>query len=191
LLNVDLTNTGIVFIKKNIFAFCCCLLLASCQNDDGIREEFVDKVAEIPVEISKNVELLYSDSAKVKARMTTPLLYQYKKPVKDEMPEGVKVEFFNAVTLEVESYLTSKKAVRDIEKGEIEVTDSVVVNNSKGETLTTEQLIWDEHKRIIFTDKYVKITTPDKIIEGYGLTADENLNNYQIKKMSGVVYMSK
>nr|WP_256471387.1 LPS export ABC transporter periplasmic protein LptC [Solitalea agri] len=124
--------------------------------------------------------------------MTTPLLLQYKtQQPYDEMPKGLKIDFFGPKVSSIESTLTANYGVRRPSEQKIEVRNNVVVVNKRGERLDTERLVWDESSRKIFSDKFVKITTVDKIIQGYGLEANEDLTNYKIKQMSGIVYLDQ
>jgi hypothetical protein len=57
--------------------------------------------------------------------------------------------------------------------------DSVVAfNDSSKVKLETEELMWRKSDKKIVTDKFVKITTEDEIIEGYGFESDQLLRNY-------------
>jgi hypothetical protein len=65
-------------IAFNTFLFSLTLILfTACEND-------LSKVKEIElkqkgdVEITKGAQIIYSDSAYVKAKLNTPLLYHYK-----------------------------------------------------------------------------------------------------------------
>ena len=60
----------------------------------------------------------------------------------------------------------------------------------KGDTLKTEHLIWEEKTEQIYTEEYVEIIRPDGIYTGIGLTSDESLNNWKIKKLKGIIYVT-
>ncbi|WP_185955230.1 LPS export ABC transporter periplasmic protein LptC [Solitalea koreensis] len=165
------------------------LCVIACSNDLDKVNTISAKIAEKPVERSKNVDLIFSDSAKVKAELKTPEYLQYKvQNPYDEMPKGLKIDFFSPDLL-IESTLTAKYGIRRYNEQNIEVRDSVVVVNKNGKRLTTEQLIWDQPKHMIFSDKFVKITSPDGTVQqGYGMEANEDLSNIRIKKFSGELY---
>ena len=42
-------------------------------------------------------------------------------------------------------------------------------------------------KRKLFSNQYVKINSPVEIIEGYGFESNQDLSNYKIFKVSGVI----
>jgi LPS export ABC transporter protein LptC len=66
--------------------------------------------------------------------------------------------------------------------------DSVVVKNIvKGDTLRCKELWWDQHTEKFYTDKEVRIYTPDKILHGIGMEADQNFRWYTINKLVGTV----
>ncbi|NNF04414.1 MAG: LPS export ABC transporter periplasmic protein LptC, partial [Rhodothermales bacterium] len=53
--------------------------------------------------------------------------------------------------------------------------------------LFSEHLSWSEADRRIRTPGFVRIRMPDRTLSGYGLTADEDLQNYSIARASGAV----
>src|ERR1700743_781689 len=71
-------------------------LLSSCENDLKDLPKMSNNEATKPIETYTDVDVIYSDSAKVKAHMTSPLMIKYKvaKPY-TEMPKGVKVIFYD------------------------------------------------------------------------------------------------
>src|ERR1700753_2333298 len=72
------------------------LLLQSCENDLKKIKEISAKQVSRPIENTTGVEITYSDSAIVKAIMTTPLLVEHSvKNAFDVMPKGVKVVFYD------------------------------------------------------------------------------------------------
>lgn len=63
----------------------------------------------------------------------------------------------------------------------------VVVVTAEGKRLESEHLAWLEKERRITTPGFVKITTPVDQIQGYGLQADENLDTYNLRRVTGQV----
>jgi hypothetical protein len=66
-----------------------------------------------------------------------------------------------------------------------------VRNELKKQQLNTEQLFWDENKRLIFTSAPVKITTLNKVIFGKGLRANESFTDYTILHVYGQMMVKK
>lgn len=167
-----------------IFIFGC--ILSACENDLSKVEKIASNEASLPVETSKDIQILYSDSAKVKANLKSPVLKFYKvENAYHEMPAGLVVNFYDN-KMQVTSTLSAKYGRKFQNKRIIEIKDSVVVVNNKGEKLNTERLIWNEQTRKIYTDKFVKITTPDEVIFGEGLEANQDFTSYRIFKIRGI-----
>ncbi|MFN0035701.1 MAG: hypothetical protein ACKVUS_11585, partial [Saprospiraceae bacterium] len=75
---------------------------------------------DVAVEVGLEVEILYSDSAVVRVRVTGPVLHNFSgrdKP-RQEFPEGIKMDFL-APDLSVRSVLTAKNATRYQGEGRI------------------------------------------------------------------------
>ena len=160
-------------------------LLAACERTPEF--ERADLTPEDTfVEIAREVEILYSDSAIVRVRITAPLLHRFseRENPRQEFPEGVQVEFLNP-DLSISSTLTALHGVRYQEKGQVIVRDSVVLVTAKQEKLETEELTWDEKSEKIFTEKFVKVTKPGEVIYGYGLEANQDFTYWKITVPKG------
>jgi len=165
-------------------------LLTGCENDLE-KVKLISEHHSLPVETSENLEILYSDSAKVKLKLNAPVLERFydDKPY-TELPKGVHVEFYND-QMETISVLTAGYAIRYDSESMMEAKSNVVVINQKGEKLNTEHLIWNERSAKIYSDAFVRITTPDKVIFGNGFEANQDFTNYRIFKIKGTININK
>lgn len=66
-----------------------------------------------------------------------------------------------------------------------EAHGNVIVTTTDKKRLETEFLVWLEVERKVQTEGFVRINTPTENIQGYDLNADENLENYQIARVTG------
>lgn len=161
----------------------------SCQNNAEEIDAITAKDSIFPTESGKKIELLYTDSGFVRVRLTSPVMNSYSYKVKErytEMPKGLFLEFFDDSN-KVKTTLKANYGVRYEETKKTEVRYKVEVVNANGEVLNTEQLFWDEQKRKIYTDAFVKITTKKEILTGTGLEAEEDFSEYEIKNISGSI----
>jgi LPS export ABC transporter protein LptC len=165
-------------------------LLSGCENDLE-KVKLVTDHSKEAVETSEKLEILYSDSAKVKLKLTAPLLERYhgEKPY-TELKKGVKVEFYDD-DMNVISQLTAGYAKRLDAESMMEARTNVVIVNQKGEKLNTEKLIWNERTAKIYSDAFVRITTADKVIFGNGFEADQDFTNYRIYKIKGTINITR
>jgi LPS export ABC transporter protein LptC len=161
------------------------LFFSSCVNDPEDVREFISRF-DTQVERAEEVEILYSDSAKVRVRIVgaTMLTYLDRSNPRQEFPDGVVVDFFGPDET-VTSKLSAKYAVRYENKGEVHVRDSVVWLSVDDKKLETEELIWDERKEKIYTQKFVVITRPDEIIYGHGFETNQDFSYTKINAIEG------
>jgi LPS export ABC transporter protein LptC len=163
------------------------LCFSSSCGDDIAVVDLKDSLDVLPIESGKNVEITYSDSAQIKLKIYGGQMDRFiGKKQCTEMPKGVKINFFNK-EMRIISELTAKYAIRYDSEKKMEARRDVVVKNDKGETLNTEELIWDETKKIIYTKAAVKVTTPKEIIIGEGLEASEDFSKYVIRNITGTI----
>lgn len=162
------------------------ILFTSCKTD--LEEaKLITSRANTNIETGKEVEILYSDNGiiRIKAVAKTATRYNTQKPYM-EFSDGMKMYFYSA-TGETESTLTARYATAVENSNEMTARDSVVVINNKGERLDTDELIWDETKKTIYSNTFVRIATNDEIIYGKGMVADQNFSNYVVKSITGIV----
>jgi len=160
--------------------------MIACTNDKKPKVSVDESFSKD--ETLYDVELSYSDSAIVQVRIISPMLVRKKvnNEVLEEFPKGLHVEFLNK-NGHVSSFLDAKYATRFERKGLVVAEDSVVVYNRRNEKLETSQLTWDEVNQNLKTPRFVKITRPTKgdTIYGFGLTADQEFNRFELKEVSG------
>lgn len=166
--------------------------LVSCKNDPEEINALVGK-GSMQEDKADDVTIIYSERGKAKIRMyaTEFIRNEVAKPPYVDMRKGLKVEFFEDTSDNVESTLTALYARWYEGKGNVLIRDSVVVVNKKGETLRTEELIWNQNVRKFYTEKFVRINTPDQVMYGDGLEANEDFSWYRIKNPKGVVRVDK
>ena len=163
------------------------LCITACKEKVSIVEDVVFTEEDISVEQMEEVEMLYSDSAKVQVRITAPTMLRYtERNAKQEFPDGLLVEFFDG-RQNVSGYLSAKYGMRYEGEYRVVVRDSVVWESHQGEKLDTEELTWDERNERIFTNKFVTLTRPEEIIFGYGFEADQDFKRSRIKAIDGII----
>jgi len=163
----------------------------SGQNSIEQINEITERLSP-DVETVCDVEILYSEEGKMRVQLEGPLLLRHKtKDPFTEFPGGITVTFFDQ-SQNPTSKLTAKYAIRREKNKETVVRDSVIwYNIHKKEQLETEELIWNEKTKKIYSDKFVKITTETESIFGEGFEADQNFTSYKIKKIHGQVRVKK
>src|SRR6185437_13181863 len=163
--------------KPSILILSACLAIAafsaSCKkNDTKLVEDITSKAP--PAEYSTDVVAIYSDSAKVKARLTAPLMIRYiTKDPSIEMPKGLFVQFYDT-SLNVKSWMRADYGIRYLSTGITRVSGHVQVRNIKGDSLNTEEMFWDEKKGKVYGNKFVSVRSKTQIILAEGF--DSNID---------------
>ncbi|MDX2249728.1 MAG: LPS export ABC transporter periplasmic protein LptC [Bacteroidia bacterium] len=176
------------------FYLLCSILffLAACSSEDSLdgKVPFQDSIEGVKSE-AFGVEYFFSDSARVTARLSAGHMIEKeegedpKKYVIQYLSDGVEINFLNSDG-RTTSKINSKSGIYNKEKGLAELTGSVVLLNGKGEKLETEQLFWKEMQDSIYTPKFVRIETPERIIIGeHGMRANSEFTAWTILESRG------
>ncbi|NBW37509.1 MAG: LPS export ABC transporter periplasmic protein LptC [Cytophagia bacterium] len=167
---------------KKTSALLLSLLLVACAKTE-VKEPII---YEGPLREMADMEMFYSQSSAVKVKMKTPLVYEFKNDDK-EFPKGLYLEFYDAMG-NLESTLTANHAFYFKTENKWRGRGDVVVKNViKHEQLNTEELFWTPADEKIFTDKFVTIREQENVIYGEGMRANQDLSDFEIKKVTGVI----
>lgn len=164
-------------------------LIASCSND--LQEiKAVTKGKEMPVSSSKKIEMFYSDSSFLRARVRAPLMNSYVGEKEyAEFPKGIEMEFYGP-DQKTDSKLTAGYGISYGKEEKMEARNNVILTNNKGEKLNTEHLIWDKKANRIYSNVFTKITSPTRIIYGEGFETKGDFSKYRILKIKGTVNLN-
>lgn len=167
--------------------FICMLLLSSCENSLNDIKKIASNEEGKPINTSTGVDVIYSDSAKVKARLITPLMIEHDDAAKPyrEMPKGVKIIFFDD-DLKEKGTITSDYAVQREKENIIEFRKNVVATNSQGEIFKSDELIDNQTEKKLYSSKPVQIImTNGNIMNGTGFNSNESLYPWHIDQATG------
>ncbi len=171
-------------IHQSIAALLGLAVLFSCQADMQTIDT-VTRLDEGPLESAYNVEIVYSDHGHIRMILRAEQMDRYEGDEKYlELPRGLFVQFYDTLRQKTSS-MSAKYAISYEDSEIIEARNDVVVINELGERLNTEQLIWDQKKEIIYSDKFVKVTTEDEILYGEGFESDERFDQWRITQPHG------
>jgi len=170
-------------------------LLNACENDLNKIKEISAKQSTNPIQRTTGVDVIYSDSARVKLRMLAPLLLQLDDPKKpeneyDEMPKGVKIIFYDTARRESGS-IVADSAVQHRKARIIEFHHNVVAVNQAGDVFRSDELIWDQVKKIMYSNKpaTINMATGD-VLQGVNFLSDDKLNNAKFGQSTATFYVT-
>ena len=171
--------------RKLLFALSLPGVLLAVASCGPTKDPDKEKKYTGPIMETANVHTLYSDSARVKIKLNSPLQQQFENG-DGIYPKGLDLTFLDDQG-RVTTTLRANYGKYDKGTDSYRVRGNVVVRNlEKNQTLNTEELRWDKQKQQIKTDKFVKIRTADEILTGTGLEANQDFSRYKILKPSGV-----
>ncbi len=167
-------------------------LLFSCGNDlKEVQDFLADK--NLPIGVAENVNLIHTDSGKVKNKFLTTLLHDYNNREKhpyQEFPKGVKIITFDkkgdSTTLLADYAIVYSKTGISEAKGNVKI-----VNHKEKSKLFTEQLFWDQTTHYIYTEKPFRLITKADTINGKGFESNENLSHVVMKNIDGAIYVKE
>jgi LPS export ABC transporter protein LptC len=167
-----------------------CFFVGSCENSLQELNQFNEK--KTGIEEAKNVNILYSLGDKTKAKLTAPYMLRHEESVPYiEFTKTLHTDFYDD-SLHIESKLNAHYGKYMEQESKVYLKDSVVVFNTKGDTLYCNELYWDRSKtgKEFYTDKPVRIRTPSQIIDGDGLDAPQDFKSWHIINGRGFVRVS-
>lgn len=159
------------------------LLLCACAKTKVAEQK--SKPYQEPLATFYEVNTLFSDSAIVKVQLQAPSQEEYANGDR-KFPKGLVLYFFD-LDKDTSSSLRARYAVYSAASTVYTVRDSVVIQNEKeGKRMDTEELHWNPTTKKVYTEKFVKITTPEERLEGMGLDALQDFSYYRILRPTGV-----
>ena len=160
------------------------ILLVACTNDPKLVQDFVSNKEEA-IEQIKGAELLHTENGKIKVKIVANKIERFQ----DQQPglifsEKIQVYFYNDSS-ELRSTLMANDASIDEDAEIMLAQNNVILTSHDDKKLETEELVWDEQQKKIYTDKKVKITTGKEVIYGEGFVSNADFTEYSITSIHG------
>lgn len=160
--------------------------LYACEANKPEEINAITNIEEVPSLIIENLETTILDSGEVKYKIYAPELYQFEKkdPPYWDFPKGGQIVTYNTLG-EIKASIKSNYAKYLTNDKLWELRNDVEAVNQKGEVFNTEKLFLDEKKDKIYTDIFVKVTTPTQTLTGYEFESNLDLDKYSFKNPGG------
>lgn len=143
-----------------------------------------------PMVMAETVNTVYSDSGRTRVVLTAPLQQEWATGNRT-FPKGIQIQFYDAVG-NPESKLTAQKGYFDKMTEIYTAQGNVQVENlHEKRKLKSEELKWSRFEKRVYTDKFVRIETPEETLFGDGLTASQDFKTYKILKLRGTIPVNK
>lgn len=172
------------------FFFLILIGFASCKSDLETTSKEKNKLG-ARTEVGKDIEVNYSERGIKTAVLHAPtMMKQEDSAFKTFFPEGLKLDMYDSFGT-LSSTLTAKYGEHDHSTNIMKARDSVSVISTNGQSLKAKELLWLQNENRMVSYGSVQIHNQREIIYGDTLYADQNLNKYTVKKITGIVHVTK
>ena len=157
------------------------MLFAACKDKES-HAQLLEFEGKFPDESAENMTITVSDSGKTAFIVNTPMFNRYDNAdtTYTDCPKGITITSFNDYG-QKQAIVTANYACQ-INNNLFKATDNVVIYDlSTGDSVITDEVIWDQRKRSIYSTKSVKQVKNDGSVNyGDGFEADERFTKYTI-----------
>jgi len=156
-------------------------------------EEAVEHIApaihdrdSVSVMTTWGVNTLISDSGVIRYRMVSEKweVNQVKDPSKWIFEQGLFLEQFDD-KFHIQAYIQSDTAYYYDVKRLWELRGRVKVRTKDGLRFSSEELFWDQNKHEMFSNKFSRVVTPEREMQGSYFRSDEQMNHYTVTNSKG------
>ena len=162
-------------------------IVASCKDEvKNVVTNSTDPET-TPTILTTDITTLVSDSGVTKYRITSPRwdIYDESKTPCWKFPKGLFLEQFDT-TLNIEATFRCDSAVYLKNAKLWHFMGNVRSSNVRDEKFFTNELYWSQNDKKVYSDSFIHIERPDRVLEGYGFTSNERLTTYTLKRPMGI-----
>ncbi len=158
-------------------------IFISCGNKLHSTDTVVDR--ETPVQVVDSIYATKTENGRQVFRMTAGRMEKYKMSDTlsyEDFSGGFFVYGYNEDGLLETEIISEKARHTTLEEDEKwSAFGNVVIKNMlKGETIETDTLYWDHKEQKIWTLCYVRLTSPQGFMQGFGMESDEMARNAEL-----------
>ena len=160
------------------------LYFISCSNNyDEVKN--INKVELVPAGLTKNFVLKYTDSAKLKATLISPLNIDFtNQPFPySEFPNGLEIEFYDEI--EGTTTVSSDYGIVYYQTRIVSLEGNVIIKSPDSSFVKSEQIYWDPEQEWLFSEKKVLFSSDDYTIRAKRLDADRSFKLLKTGKLDG------
>lgn len=182
-------NMGITIILGVIVML---LLFPSCGGRKNSIGAAITERDSLPMMQTTGVTTFISDSGVTRYKVITEewLVYDRRNPSYWAFEKGVYLEQFDSV-FNIEASIKSDTAYYFDKTKLWKLMGHVDIENRKGERFNTELLYWNQTTKKIYTDRFIRIQQPDRIIHAHGFDSNEQLTQYTCRNIDGIFYVDE
>lgn len=169
-----------------VWAILMVVLLPSCGKKENLAEA-VGNGDSIPDMRTTGVTTYISDSGMIRYKIITAewLVYSRIDTPYWAFQKGIYLEKFDTL-FHIDASIKADTAFYYEPKKLWELRGNVHIRSQRGDKFDTQLMYWDQGKERIYSDRYIRIEQPDKILTGYGFESNQQMTEYQIFNNTGI-----
>ncbi len=173
-------------MKMTATAIAVAFIVYSCKSKLSVADRL--DLAKTPLQTVDSMYMLQTKNGKIEMRVVTGEMQRFDNDSVsyEYFPDGLWVYAYtddevleSTIVSDEASHEKNKKTDEEIWKA---FGNVVVRNIVKQQTMETDTIYWDRSKKEIYTDCYVRMYSPDGLMQGYGMRSDERARNSIIMK---------
>lgn len=161
--------------------------LSGCKEDGKLGVASRIDPTKMPTMSTVNVSTLISDSGITQYKIVSPLWNVY-----DEVdtpywtfPKGIYLQKYDR-SFKVVATVAADSAKFYRLQNLWQLDGNVELTKVPSELFLTQQLFWDQRRHRLYSDSFIHIETPERMLEGLGFESDERLTRYSISRPTGI-----
>lgn len=161
-------------------------LTMSCEGEKEHMAEAINDSDSLPMMHSTGINTLISDSGVMRYRMMAEEWDIYNstgRPATWKFMKGLFMERFDD-HFHIDLFVQADTAYLH-EQRTWELRGRVVIRNMKNEVFHTEELYWDMTTHEMWSHMHMRITTPERELEGTEFRSNEQMTRYSVSNSQG------
>ena len=174
------------------FIFLALVGLGGCKDDGKLGVATRIDPKKLPSMSTVNVATLISDSGITQYKIVSPLwnVYDEVDTTYWSFPKGIYLQKFDRQFNVIASVAAdSARFFRMLNLWKLD--GNVELRKEPGELFLTQQLFWDQRRNRLYSDSFIHIETPDRMLEGHGFESNDRLTKYSIRRPTGIFPVSE
>lgn len=161
------------------------LALCACEGDKEHLADAVTGQDTLAFMRSRGISTLISDSGVIRYKLVAEEwdIYTNTTPATWKFNKGMLMERFDE-GFHIDLYVQADTAYLH-EQRTWELRGRVVIRNIQGTIFRTEELFWDMNKHEMWSYKYIRITSPERELEGTEFHSNEQMTEYFVSNSAG------
>lgn len=180
-------------IKVMAVAVCTATAIVACK--DKIPNAGKLDMENTPTQIVHNISAVQTSNGELSYKLVAPIMERFENA---EVPyeifrEGINVFGYTEdglletmIVADQAKHKTGDKSEKWEAYGNVKITNFI-----KGQRMLTDTLYWDRDEKKIYTHCFVRMSSPQGYVQGYGMTSDEMARNVTVlRPFDNYVYVA-